>query len=240
MISYKYQNFCLQCINKIKSYECFNSKNNVFFRDIKIYNDDETLNELIHFNKSISRFGDGEYKIIFGISLGFQQYNKELSNRLLNILNIKEKNLLIGINLPYKAKNLERFKPNVINYYKQYFKTFKFKLAKIFKNKEYYSSRISRFYIDFKSRKDLPKYIEKLKLIWNNRDIAIIEGEKSRLGIGNNLFNNCKSIVRILFPIKNAFNRYEEILNIIKNKVNRNKLILIALGPTATILSYDL
>ena len=68
----------------------------------------------------------------------------------------------------------------------------------------------------------------------------IIEGEKSRLGIGNDLFNNMKSIQRILCPIKNAFNVIDKIINEVIKKIDKNKLLLLALGPTATVLAYDL
>ena len=77
-------------------------------------------------------------------------------------------------------------------------------------------------------------------MIWNDKEIVIIEGDKSRLGIGNDLFNNSKLIQRVICPTRNAFNSYSKILNTIKQKVNKNKLILIALGPTATLLSFDL
>ena len=94
--------------------------------------------------------------------------------------------------------------------------------------------------MDLKSKKGVPEYIRKLKKIWDKRNIVIIEGEKSRLGIGNDLFENSNSIKRIICPTINAFNHYQEIINTIKIKVEKNKLILIALGPTATILAYDL
>ena len=71
------------------------------------------------------------------------------------------------------------------------------------------------------------------------RDILIIEGEKTRFGIGNDLLNNSKSIKRILCPINNAFNKYDKILNSAL-KFDKNVLILIALGPTASVLAYDL
>lgn len=108
------------------------------------------------------------------------------------------------------------------------------------KNKQYYSSDITRFYIDFRDKKGVPNYIKKLKRIWDKRDIIIIEGEKSRLGIGNDLFNNCKSIKRILCPSRNAFNVYNKIINKVVNNINKNNLILLALGPTATALAFDL
>lgn len=66
-----------------------------------------------------------------------------------------------------------------------------------------------------------------------------MEGAKSRLGIGNDLFNNVKGIERILVPEINAFNKYDEIINEVK-KLSKDKLILLAAGPTATVLAYDL
>ena len=94
--------------------------------------------------------------------------------------------------------------------------------------------------MDLKSKRTVPKYIKRLKKIWDKRDVVIIEGDKSRLGVGNDLFNNMKSIQRIICPAFNAFNYYENIINAVKTKVSRDKLILIALGPTATALAYDL
>ena len=238
--TYIYENFCLKCIKKFQSDNCSNCKNNIIFKGLKIHDEDKTLNELIYKNKSISRFGDGEFNLIFGKSLGFQKYNKKLSQRLLEILNIKEKNLLIGINVPYQQKIIETFNIDANKYYIPWLNRIKFKLATILKQKEYYSSRITRFYIDLISKKRVSQYIKRFKLIWDKKDIVIIEGEKSRLGIGNDFFNNSNSIERIICPTKNAFNYYEKILNIIKQKLSKNKLILIALGPTATVLSYDL
>ena len=117
------------------------------FKNIKVKTRDETLNEILKNKKSIARFGDGEFGIIFGKNLRFQKFN----------------------------------------------------------------------------------------------DILIIEGEKTRLGIGNDLFNNSKSIKRIICPSKDAFRVYEKILTFINNiKLDKNTLILISLGPTATALTYDI
>ena len=107
------------------------------------------------------------------------------------------------------------------------------------KEKLYYSTQISRFYIDYIDNSGVIEYIKKLKRIWEQKDILIIEGQYSRLGIGNDLFNNTKSIKRIICPSKNAFNVYDKILDEAL-KIDKKILILIALGPTATILSYDL
>ena len=59
-------------------------------------------------------------------------------------------------------------------------------------------------------------------MIWNDKEIVIIEGDKSRLGIGNDLFNNSKLIERVICPTRNAFNSYSKILNISILKDNFN------------------
>ena len=121
-----------------------------------------------------------------------------------------------------------------------YFPKNKLKLAKIINNKKkYYSSLITRFYSTFRDRTNCYKYIQKFKKIWDKKDVLIIEGEKTRVGIGNDLLNNCKSIRRIICPVTNAFNVYDKILETAL-KFDKNILILIALGPTATVLAYDL
>ena len=50
---------------------------------------------------------------------------------------------------------------------------------------------------------------------------------------------NAKSIKRILAPSKNAYSKYNEILNE-AIKQDKNSIFLISLGPTATILASDL
>ena len=211
------------------------------FKGIKIVSANSTLDEIIINNRSISRFGDGELNLLIGNGNIFQQYNKYLCKKMKLILKSNEVGLLIGINIPYKNNQLDRYKDIVKKYYINFINNNKFKIYRLLnKNKQYYSSEITRFYIDFKDKTDVPNYIKKFKKIWDKRDIIIIEGEKSRLGIGNDLFNNCKSIKRILCPSKNAFNVYNKIINKVVNEVDKNNLILIALGPTATVLSFDL
>ena len=61
----------------------------------------------------------------------------------------------------------------------------------------------------------------------------------SRLGVGNDLLDNAKSIKRILGPSRQAFSKYDEILDEAK-KLDKDVLILLALGPAATCLAYDL
>ena len=214
--------------------------NAIIFKGLKVLSDEETIKEILKYNKSISRFGDGEYKLMFGKSIGFQKVNKIISNRLIKIFKNNQKNLLVGINFPYKIKDLNRLSSK--GKWRRFFKEYKFNLAKLInKKKIYYSSTISRFYIRYKNKnnKKISKFINKLKKIWEKKDILIIEGMLSRLGVGNNLFDNAKSIKRIICPSFNSFKVYNKIIKSVKI-LKEKRLILIALGPTATILAYDL
>ena len=108
-------------------------------------------------------------------------------------------------------------------------------------DRTYYDAYVTRPYASYlDNNTDAPKQrFDALKKIWQGRNLVIVEGEKSRLGIGNDLFAGAKSIVRILGPAEHAFDRYEELLAETK-KQGKDKLVLVALGPTATVLAYDL
>ena len=55
----------------------------------------------------------------------------------------------------------------------------------------------------------------------------------------NDLLNNANSIKRILVPAEEAYNKYDKIYKE-AIKMDKKNLILIAAGPTATVLAYDL
>lgn len=235
---YKY---CINCSQLENNYnlECLKCPIDILFKGLKIKSPEDTVNKIIKNNCSISRFGDGEFFLMFGIKIPFQIPNKKLIKRLKQILISNEKNLIIGI-LPYKIENMRQFKNNVKDFLLRFYNNNKFNLLKIInKNKIYYSTYFSRFYISYKNYNFAKIYVKKLKKIWNNKEVLIIEGEQTRLGIGNDFFNNTKSIKRIICPKINSFFVYDKIINKTLS-FEKNILILIALGPTATILAYDL
>ena len=239
---YQKYNFCLKCIQKNKNYneKCLKCPFKIIFKGLKVFSEEETLNEIIFNNKSIARYGDGEFSLMFGSSIGFQKYNNILSKRLIEVLNSNENNLLIGINILSHSKYVERFTDDSKKFYIKWIENNKINISKILnKTKNFYSSLITRFYIEYKNKNKIQKYVSLIKKIWDKKDILIIEGENTKMGVDNNLINNTNSIKRIICPSFNSFILYNKIFSEIKN-FKKNILILIALGPTATILAYDL
>ena len=206
----------------------------------KIATPEDTLDRIIKDKCSISRLGDGEFDLIWGIGIRYQKVNENLTKRLLQILKSDEEKLLVGIGNALDFSYLKKYTDFANNFWKGWLCDNKFKILKLLsKTKQYYSAQISRFYMDYKDKTNAGKYVEKLKSLWDKKDVLIVEGEFSRLGVGNDLFNNMNSIQRIICPAENAFDIYDGILKEVL-RYGKDKLILLALGPTATVLAYDL
>lgn len=187
---------------------------------------------------SLSRFGDGEFNIIYGNSIGFQDFDTELANRLKYILYNESSKHLTGI--PNSFGNLNKFEDEPKKYWYRYMAFNRKKIINLLNdNKVYCDSFMTRFYLAYKDKKGCSKYIKQIKQVWKNRNIVIVEGELSRIGIRNDLFKGAEDIKRILVPSKNAFSVYDKILSECL-KLNKEYLFILSIGPTASILAYDL
>lgn len=79
--------------------------------------------------------------------------------------------------------------------------------------------------------------LENRRLYEKDFNVSIYNGSigysrLSRIGVGNDLFDGCCSIHRILCPKTNAFNRYDEILGKTIEMAKPETLIILALGHT--------
>lgn len=207
----------------------------------RILSKTDTLKKAIHEKKSIVRYGDGELLIIKGKEFDFQKNNLDLSEKLLEILKLNNDNILIC--LPEPLKSMENLiLKSKIHWTNVIGENIKFYNKVIPTNRVYGNSFVSRPYLVFSDKKDAKICFDMFKQMWDEKNIILIEGEFSRTGVGNTLFDNAKSIKRILCPSTNAFDYYDDILNasidIAKNQ--KDIIILIALGPTSKPLVVDL
>lgn len=206
-------------------------------RKPNVMNFDTTLELLVNSEKSLCRFGDGEFSIVLGNSIPFQIINPELQMRLKNILQSGNDEILIGIpdifeNLDNHNKKHKRFWEKYITNNSRIFSLFNY-------DYNYCDSLVSRWYLEYLNNYNYNDIFKQLKSIWDKKDIILVEGKFSRLGYNNDLFKNANSIKRILCPAQNAFEIYQTILEKCKTQ-SKNNLFILALGPTATVLAYDL
>lgn len=203
----------------------------------KILGEKETVHEIVTNGKSISRYGDGEMELARGGSIPFQKADMGLQKRLKEILVSNLSNHIVAIRDVYGAL------PNCVgkSFYRQYFSSGvrEQEYAMLDMGKAYYDAYITRPYMHYADKSGTKERFMRLKTIWEGRELTIVEGEKTRFGMGNNLLSNACSVIRILCPAENAFDRYAAILEAVE-ETDRKRLVLIALGPTATVLAYDL
>lgn len=99
----------------------------------------------------------------------------------------------------------------------------------------YGSAFFSCPYMDLVDKSVSGKYFQRIKEFYEDKDILIVEGSYSQSGVGNDLFQGVKSIERIICPFRNAYSKYEMILDTVRQH-GINKLILLMLGSTAKVL----
>lgn len=212
-----------------------------FIKCLSIMTGEETLDYIIKNRCNVSRYGDGEFAVIAGGFNGFQKQNERLASRLREVLATTRDDLLLcipGSLISMKGLTLDS-KLFITGFIHDNLKRMVMPYVSL--NCRYGDSLFTRFYMSHSNKSDklIRIYVEKLKSIWANQDILLVEGEYSRNGVGNDLFDNTKSLERILCPAKNAFDKYDEILSSIRSH-GKGKLVLMALGMTATVLAKDL
>lgn len=201
---------------------------------------DDTLDALLLTNKSLIRFGDGELRILIGKGIGFQESDEELRLRLMEILSSKNETVLLAVPGPL-GDEYQFLTPKAREWWRKSVQNEKYYWNKYLSRKrQYYNALVSRFYVGVDKREDSERIIKKLKLLWERKRLLIIEGNLTKNGVGNDLFNGAKEVKRILCPAKNAFRSYNKILEQGQKYGGDFDLILISLGPTAKVLAYDL
>ena len=199
---------------------------------------DQTLDYIIENQSSIIRFGDGEMDLMLGKSIPYQVYDENLASQLKEIISLQSDEKLV-IGLPNVFAERSNFTPAAEAFWKGHLEHHLKDYVELARADWYGTTFVSRPYIDYVDKSQSFSQFEKLKQIWKNEDILIVEGVTSRSGVGNDLFDGANSIKRIICPSHNAYARIEEIQEAVLQYAE-NRLILCMLGPTAKILSYNL
>lgn len=211
------------------------------YKKVNMLNEQKMIEMIIKNKVSISRFGDGEFNRLLNINNNsYQELDENLSLRLKEILISDDKRILLC--LPQAFYNMRILTNESKMFWQRYIdKNWKLIKPYININRKYGNAHISRPYMPYKDKNKeiISKKFSDLKKIWENKNLIIVEGSQTLLGINNDLFENSKSIKRIIVPSTHAFRKYDSILSeCIKN--DKNVMFLLAIGPTATVLAYDL
>lgn len=202
----------------------------------------ELLKYILETKSSLCRFGDGEFELMLEKERPwFQTVNKHLAERLKEIIKADTgENIIVAIADDFGS--LEQYNEESADIIRQYVvgKTREDIFEFIDLNREYYDAYVTRPYILYKEKENAKIIFELFKKIWKDRNVILVEGRYARIGIGNDFLSNAISVKRVLCPPQNCWDKYEEIINLVKRIAHPEDLICISLGPTATVMAYDL
>lgn len=194
-------------------------------------------------NLSVARYGDGEFDLMLNINHPkYQKTNKKLCDKLWDTFSSNNNRLLVCIPNVFVEISLAGLTNKARKHWHRFVRKNRLKLYEIF-NKEsvYGDSLVTRHYMDIEDKTNSEEYFDLIKKLWEKRDVIIVEGRYTRFGVGNDLLSGTNSTKRILCPACDAFEKYDIILEACReNAPDKKVLFLLALGPTATVLSCDL
>ncbi len=193
---------------------------------INVLDSKSTLQLIINHELSFIRFGDGEFNIING-NRGpqFQRNSRTLQSELREVLHFRSpKNLICIPNIFTQDTKISSHTNYNHNFWEKYLINNSLILAKTLDEKYTYGDAlITRPFMDTQNKKYSSDIFNLFKQIWNNRDIVIIEGDKTLFGVNNELLNNASTIKRIIAPALNAYDYKNEIIQGDFHKINACK-----------------
>lgn len=201
---------------------------------IKVHTVEETIEELIHTDKSMIRFGDGEITMIRGRSLVLQQVEPETIEGLKRLLSYEYEDMIVTI--PEIFDDVSIYRKESRQFWKDHL-LFSRKVYEKYCNpaKEYYNTSISRFYYALEDKSQCGKWVEGIRQIWKDKDVVVVEGERTHNGVGNDLLDTARSVERIIGPSAQAYAKVDEILVYCK-EYPKDRLFLVSLGVAAKFL----
>ena len=204
---------------------------------MQIMDEHSTIQYLIDHRASIARYGDGELKLCTGRRAKSQVCSAGIQNRMREILvSRNNNNCLVGIPRIYSSEDKCRMSERKWSFWKNYANDKHLPLYD--KYKLYGSAFITR--PDAAPGIDNAEYYAKIKSLWKDREVLILHGKGTGFLKSPSLLDGVKKYQEAIGPPTNAYSEHKSLLKRMLLTSDRDTIILISLGPEATILAWDL
>ena len=198
---------------------------------LRVINEWATLRALRERGASLARYGDGELEIMLGHDIYFQEYDPQLARRLRQILRAASEKFLVGIpNFPALQIKTSARRRN----WKRYRCMFSHLVRR---GAEYHSAFVSR--PGGIAGLESAEYFRTFESLWAGRDVVLVHNSADTAG--HPLLRQARSIRHVPCPAQQAFRQYPALFEQAAAFLNTpGVLYLIAAGPTAGVLAWDL
>lgn len=170
---------------------------------------------------SLARYGDGEFALCAGHPIKCERGDLTLSRRLREILRVQSGPCLVGI------PNIWSETPKI-----GYWRKYATQAAPFLNDTGYVSSFVSR--PDSAPWIDTPEYWSLLESLWRDQDVSLVRGGGRSFTSAD--LTSARSVEEIIAPSLHAWRDYDELLEAVGTPTRA----LLCVGPTATVMAYDL
>ncbi len=198
---------------------------------LQVIDERATLRALCERRASLARYGDGELEIMIGRDIHFQEYDPRLARRLREVLRAASPKFLVGIpnfdvlqiKTASRQRNWDRYRLMFSHLVRR--------------NAEYFSAFVSRpaSVVGLESA----EYFRAFEPLWSGRDVVLVHNNAET--VKHPLLSGARSLRHVACPPKNAFAHYDRLFEeAAAHLATPDVLYLIAAGPTAGVLAWDL
>lgn len=204
-----------------------------------VFSPEETVQRLAENPRSFCRFGDGEFSLMLGYSIGFQKYDPRLALALWEIFCEPDDDIYVGV--PFQQfESPGRFNDWIQEFYFTSGKWIRSFLHKYLpRNRELYiDTGFNQVYQTYQDM-DFARYYEKVKKLFSGKRITVIAGEGILEKLEYDILEYADDIKYIRGPKKNAFDEYMSLLDEAL-QIEKDRLICVILGPCSKVLVREL
>ena len=201
---------------------------------LKIADEFETVRTIIRHRASIARYGDGELRLCLGRNQMSQPWSEGIGRRLREILIEENPMLLVGI--PRIRERNDWPRPEKGEYWARWDTP---KIHQLYNPaRDYFSAFITR--PDSGAGLYQPEYWMLIKSMWAGRRVTLLKGEGTGFNKRPEIFDTADGPPKVLYgPKFDAYRKHTKLMRMMLAEPVDN-LLVISLGPTATVLAADL
>jgi len=199
---------------------------------------EETARMLCETDRSIARFGDGEFAIAAGRGIAFQDADANLAARLKSILSSPPAGCEVALpRIGWRMDPRIEWRDHL--WWMRYMReNGSFVESLLDMSRTYYDNYVSQFNQSAVPGFDRARLFALLRGIWDGKDVLIVCGKGIFDGFRHDIFGNAASVEFVYGPRKNAWSEYPKLLDEALRR-SAGRLVLAVLGPSATVMAAD-
>lgn len=209
-------------------------------KTLKIRDEIDFVQKIQESPRSFVRFGDGEVKLMMGMGQPFQKYDEVLVQKMYQIIRNRQSDLYIGLNKGYfrsAFRDMDGGRYNRINgtTFRRFF------LKNCCPDNSYFDASCTMAYFAFDGSYDLEAHFERMKSLFEGRDLLILSGKGVLEKLKYDVFQRANSKKVIHGPARHAFDKYDELIENVRQNAEKGKTtVCVILGMAGKAMVRDL